>query len=367
MKIVFASYVHIPEYDQPLPWIQRTQSYGGILQALAKKHQVISIEQINYEGEYEHSNVRYMFLKLSKTGRRIPFKLHRHIKSLQPDVVFIHGLHFPLQVIQLRWALGSKVKIMVQHHAERPFAGGIKKWLQKTASRFIDAYLFTSVAMGTEWVDKGNLRSARKIHGVMEISSIFGPIDKELALARTGMSGYPVYLWVGRLNANKDPLTVVNGFLRFAKLVPAAMLYMVYQTEELLPDIIELIDRHPGQSGSIILVGKIPHDELLYWFNSADVIISGSHYEGSGTVICEAMSCGCIPVVTDIPSFRMMTDNGICGLLYTPGDVDGLTSQLMCTTHVDMAEKGAIAVRYYKANLSFEAIAARIEHVAASL
>src|ERR1700748_2828222 len=123
MKIVFASYVYVPKFNRPQDWITRIQSYGGILEALALNHTVITIEQINYEGEYRHNGVQFYFKRFSKTGRRFPLQLHRFIKSLEPDVVFIHGLHFSLQIVQLRMYLGSKIKIIAQHHAERPFAG----------------------------------------------------------------------------------------------------------------------------------------------------------------------------------------------------------------------------------------------------
>jgi flagellin-specific chaperone FliS len=89
-------------------------------------------------------------------------------------VVFIQGLHFPLQIIQLRLLLGPGVKIIAQNHAEKPFSG-LKKTLQKLAGRCINAYLFASYAMGAEWVTNGNLANASKIHEVMEVSSVFYP------------------------------------------------------------------------------------------------------------------------------------------------------------------------------------------------
>jgi glycosyltransferase involved in cell wall biosynthesis len=115
---------------------------------------------------------------------------------------------------------------------------------------------------------------------------------------------------------------VVKAFLAFAEVNPDTRLYMIYHTDELLNDIKAL------QTDAIKLIGKVPHDDLLYWFNSVDFIVSGSHYEGSGAAICEAMSCGCIPVVTDILSFRMITDNGNCGILYPPGNEQAMLSAL---------------------------------------
>ena len=55
------------------------------------------------------------------------------------------------------------------------------------------------------------------------------------------------------------------------------------------------------------------------WYNSADFIISASHYEGSGVAVCrKPCHAGCIPILSDIPSFRAMTGEGSCGFLYPP-------------------------------------------------
>jgi glycosyltransferase involved in cell wall biosynthesis len=364
MKFVFASYVFTQAYNSPEAWIDRIKAYTGILEALAKNNQVISIEQINYEGEYVKDAVQYYFRRFSGSVL-FPRRLHRFIKNQKPGVVVIQSLHFPLQIIQLRLQLGRKTKIIVQNHAEKPFKG-IKKYMQKLADRYTDAYLFASHDLGAEWVKKGNLASAKKIHEVMEVSSVFSPMDKTLAILKTGTVGNPIFLWVGRLNENKDPLTVVKAFLQFAELKPAARLYMIYHTDELLEQIQEVLNGS-DQKDAVILVGKVPHYELQYWFNSSDVILSGSHYEGSGTAVCEAMSCGCMPVVTDIFSFRMITDSGRCGLLYEAGNQAALLSALKQTQQIDIKEKQKMSHDYFRSNLSFEAIARKIQAIAASL
>ncbi len=363
MKFVFASYVYTNEYDEPTKWLNRIKAYIGILEALSSNNEVISIEQINYEGDYQHNGVYYHFKRYSKWGRLFPFKLHRFIKSQNPDVVVIQSLHFPLQVIQLRLALGFKTKIIIQNHAEKPFKG-IKKYAQQLAYYFTDAYLFASDDLGAEWVKAGNLVSTEKIHEVMEISSVFAPMDKASAKKHTGITaGNPIFLWVGRLNKNKDPLTVVKAFLKYAEVHTTARLYMIYQTDELLPDTVTLLN-HSEQKDNVVLVGEIHHNLLGYWYNSVDIILSGSHYEGSGTAICEAMSCGCMPIVTNIPSFRMITNQAKCGFLYEAGNEAALLSILLQLEHEDVLSKQSLSLAYYIKNLSFEAIANRIEDVA---
>jgi glycosyltransferase involved in cell wall biosynthesis len=48
--------------------------------------------------------------------------------------------------------------------------------------------------------------------------------------------------------------------------------------------------------------------------------VSGSHHEGSGYALIEAIACGVTPCVTDIPAFRALS--GSCGVLWRPGDPD---------------------------------------------
>jgi glycosyltransferase involved in cell wall biosynthesis len=141
---------------------------------------------------------------------------------------------------------------------------------------------------------------------------------------------------------------------------------MIYQTEELLP-LIKTLLINEANASAITLVCKVPNDELLYWYNSADFIISGSHYEGSGTAVCEAMSCGCIPIVTDIFSFRMITNDGQIGLLYPAGNENALLTALTETQQIDLQFEREKALTYFESNLSFKAIAQKIQDIAASL
>ena len=79
--------------------------------------------------------------------------------------------------------------------------------------------------------------------------------------------------------------------------------------------------------------------------------------------VCEAMSCGCIPILTNIQSFRKMTGPGKCGFLYGPGDDAGLLKMLLQTGQLDMEEEKNKVLRQFKAELSFEAIAKKINAV----
>ena len=366
MKIVSTSYTNTVQFTDPVAWLQRINFYTGILEELSKHYQVESIEQINYNGELERNGVKYHFLNFRKQKLYFPRRMHNYIKKLQPDVVFVNGIIFPLQVIQLRLKLGKCAKIILLHRGEKPYHG-IKRLLQKQADRCIDAYLFSSAEFGKDWTVHGNIRDQKKIHEVIQASSVFYPKEKTLARVAVGIEGSPVFLWVGRLDYNKDPLTVVKAFVQFAAFEPGARLYMIYQTEELLSDIKMLLNFDSKSSAAVKLVGKVAHAELQNWYNAADFVISGSYHEGSGIGVCEAMSCGCVPVVTDIISFRKMTGPGKCGLLYEPGNVSALFNVLLQTKMLDVEKESAKTLQQFNSELSFEAIAKKIEQVVASL
>lgn len=363
MKIISTGYNKTSGFDNPKDWLERISFYTGVYDALAKRHELISIERINYEGTCQQNGVRYYFMRLKKSVVFFPWRMHRFIKKQRPDVVLVHSFIFPLQIIQLRWTLGKKVKIIVQNHAERP-AGRMRQFLQRMADPCINAYFFTSADMGNEWIEKGIIAGPEKIIEVMEVSSTLAKKKEEVAM--TKKSGTPVFLWVGRLNANKDPITVIKAFTRFLSNQPSAKLYMVYQTEELLQQVKQLIHLNNGAKEAIELVGRIPNEQLYEWYKSADFFISGSHYESGGVAVCEAMSCGCIPVITDILSFRKMTGFGRCGLLYEPGNDKALLNALLQTTKMDRGKEQGKVLRQFNEELSFEAIAAKIEKVTGS-
>jgi len=365
MKIVSTSYNKVFNCNDPHQWLKRISFYTGILERLSAGNDVISIDQIDYEGSLVQNGVNYHFARQKRKTAIFPVKKHRFIRKMKPDVVMINGFIYPLQIIQLKLSIGKQTKIIILHRAERPFTGW-KKYLQKLADKCIDAYLFTSREFGKEWMQTGIITNEKKIHEIIQASSSFQSQDKNTARAELSVTGVPIFLWVGRLDANKDPVTVVKGFIQFLSFYPGARLYMIYQTSELLNEITALITAEK-KSENIRLIGFVAHQKMQSWYNSADFIISGSHYEGSGIAISEAMSCGCIPILTNIISFRRMTGPDKCGLLYEPGNDKELLAVLLQTKEMKMEYETKKTIQQFREELSFEAIARKIEELIHSL
>jgi glycosyltransferase involved in cell wall biosynthesis len=181
------------------------------------------------------------------------------------------------------------------------------------------------------------------------------------------ITGENNFLWVGRLNGNKDPITVINAFEKYLAVNKPARLYMIYQTEELIEDIQMLIAGSEALKNAVFLIGKIDNKELDYWYNGADFYISGSHSEGSGYALVEAMACGCIPVVTAIPSFKTITGDGEYGILFEPGNIEDLYKKLLGLEALDKEKYSRMVHAYAAKNLSYKAVADQIYQLSVSL
>ncbi|MBK5277344.1 MAG: glycosyltransferase family 4 protein [Bacteroidia bacterium] len=362
MRVIHLSYrVPKPKFTDPEAWLKRISFSVVVMESMADYSEVIGIYHIDYEGVLTKNQVTYHFPGFNRWQLLLPFQFNRYVAKLKPRAIIVHGLIFPWQIIMLRWQVGSGVKIIAQHHAERPLKD-FRQYLQQWADRYIKAYMFASIELGMRWVEKGQIRDSMKIKEIIGTSSIFNPIQKKVAKSFTKVSEGKIFLWVGRLDTNKDPITLIKAFSQFSIKNSNVHLYVIFQGDELIEEVKMQVMTFKAEA-QITLVGKVEHDDLLYWYNSADFIISSSHYEGSGIAICEAMSCGCIPILTNIPSFQMMTNGGRIGFLYEPGDENGLRNAVTQSLSLDQLSERKKVLRHFNAALSGNANARKIMDV----
>jgi glycosyltransferase involved in cell wall biosynthesis len=355
MKVVHISYARIAEQN-PERWLEKINFFCGILEEMAKTCEVISLHAIDYNGRLNKNGVHYIFIKRSYSDGLISSKVNEQVIALDPDAVIVHGLGFPWQVLHLQRLLPISVKLFIQNHAERPFRSH-KSFLQKMADRNVDGYFFASRDLAKPWIEKRQIANPEKIHEVMEVSSVFAPLERDVAKQKTSVQGEKNYLWVGRLNENKNPLLVIRAFLQFLDSQPEAKLYLIFQQHDMLSDITRLLDAETEKKKQFVLIGTVEHKDMIYWYNSMNFIISTSFYEGSGVAVCEALSCGCFPILTNIPSFRMMTDNGRIGMLYPSNDQNVLVDALGLTAALGTEVRSKM-INWFNERLSFRAISA---------
>jgi glycosyltransferase involved in cell wall biosynthesis len=359
MRIVYLSYAHITNYSDPLVWLEQLDFYTSQLESLSKYADVKSVHLINYNGKLVKNEVEYHFLNVKSHQLKIPISINKYVLGLQPDVLFVHGLVFPWQVLWLGFQASGSIPVFVVHHAEKPFLFP-RNMLTKIADRFVKGYFFASMELGKMWVESHQIKSSLKIHEVMEVTSRFSLTNNDWGPRSIN------YLWVGRLDENKDPITLVKAFLLFLRSCPEAILYIIYRGNTLQKEVESILRGNPN-SKNIFLKEDIAHNDLESWYNKSEFIISTSHYEGSGTAVCEAMSCACIPILSNIPSFRMMSDQGSVGILFEKDSVEGLHWALIKSLEIDKAQEYQKVLKQFNEQLSAEAIAKRTMEIISPL
>jgi glycosyltransferase involved in cell wall biosynthesis len=270
--------------------------------------------------------------------------------------VHVHGLFYPLQMRLLRNMLPNDSVLVAQHHAEKPWEG-LRSPVQRWGLRTADGFFFAARDLANCWIDRGLISEKQGIFQVMEGSTDFRCQERAVARARTGLTGTPIVLWVGNLTTNKDPLTVLAGFEQILQQIPKARLYMAYRGTDLLDAVRARIASSSTLCGAVTLLGSVAHSHLEDIYNSVDYFVLGSHYEGSGFALAEAMACGVVPVVTDIPSFRAMTGGGSIGGCWTVGHGSSFANLFLEVFQKPIKALSARAVQHFDRHLSYPAIA----------
>lgn len=358
IKFIEINYHSHNDLKDPQAVIQKHAPSNLFAQALSDRTEITFVKHADYTGELIRDGIEYHFFKRRNNFLQIPFQTHRLISEKKPDLVLMQGFVFPLQVLFLRKKIGKGPIILVQHRGESP--AGKKKIFQKMADSSIDGYIFSAAGNAEPWLKAGIISSKNKCFEMPSASTLFNSRDKAGSKTRTGMGTGINFLWSGRLNANKDPITVLKAFEKYDRDCPDSFLWMIFNEGEILDDVKLLIEKSTSLKNRVKLVGKLPHKEMEDWYNAADYFISASWHESGSFALIEAMACGCIPIVTNIPPAMKAIDNGKAGYFFEPGDVDGLSKVLLGLDHSRIEEFSSRVVKRFEDEFSAKAVANRL-------
>ncbi len=92
--------------------------------------------------------------------------------------------------------------------------------------------------------------------------------------------------------------------------------------------LVPTLARELGLEDRVTLTGRLDRDELVQRYNTAEVFVSPSLYEGFGLPAAEAMACGAAVVATTAGAFPEVIEDGKSGLLVPPRDAEALAEAL---------------------------------------
>jgi glycosyltransferase involved in cell wall biosynthesis len=281
----------------------------------------------------------------------------RLLARLAPDVVHLHGLGFPREVLDLR-ALSPQLPILLQDHADRVprfwRRGVLRRALAECAG-----VSFCARAQAEPFRRAGLLAPHVEIFEIPESTSMFQPGDRVAARAATGITGDPAVLWVGHLDANKDPLTILDAVSIARRTLPGLQLWCCFGSAPLREAVEAHISRNLGLREGVHLLGRVSHERVEMLMRAADLFVLGSHREGSSFSLIEALATGLTPVVTAIPSLRALTANGSIGELFPCGDAAACAAALLRASSSLHPGSRQRVREYFDAYLSHRAIGRR--------
>jgi glycosyltransferase involved in cell wall biosynthesis len=329
--------------------------------------EIIVVQAAAVDADVLHAGLRYRFVREHAPGRvrrrlghwaaPLTRRLTRTVAELDPDIVHIHSLSFPRHVRELR-AKVPHARIVVQDHADHPIRGWRRHILRARLSG-IDAVAFTSAAQAGPFLEAGILDAQVRVFAVPESSSRFTPGNASEARDATGIGGDPCVLWLGHLDANKDPMAALDAIRESAAALPGLRFWMCYLRAPLLDAVRRRIENDAVLRARVRLLGPQPHARIETLLRAADFLLQASHSEGSGYAVIEALACGTTPIVTDIPSFRALSGDGAVAVLSPVGDASAMAASLVAWAALPAAERRARARTHFERDLSFAAIGER--------
>lgn len=361
LQVVQISFFNDPADRPPSQLLNAWSTLVDVAEAACGANVSVSVVQASGHTErLERNGVRYYFLpfgaaRASKLRNRA---LRELLRSLAPDVLHVHGLGFHRDVLALA-DLAPQVPVILQDHANRP----PRLWQRAAWRRGLSGaagVAFCAAEQAQPFAEAGLLHPNTRLYEVPESTSRFAPGDQQEARLITGVEGDPAVLWVGHLDPNKDPLTVLDGVSAAGRELPQLQMYCCYGTARLLRAVQGRISSDPDLRGRVHLLGRVSHERVELLMRAADIFVLGSHREGSGYSLIESLACGLSPVVTDIPSFRALTSGGTVGKLWPCGDAHALCEALRSSADRTGPETRAAVRAHYDRELSFEALGRKL-------
>lgn len=94
-----------------------------------------------------------------------------------------------------------------------------------------------------------------------------------------------------------------------------------------------------GVKDAVKIVGYVNHDVVALYHRAADVMVSISDRDSGPMALQEAMACGDVPVISDLPSVREWIQDGWNGLLVDMNNVDQVADSIITLLENDEMRK----------------------------
>jgi glycosyltransferase involved in cell wall biosynthesis len=189
------------------------------------------------------------------------------------------------------------------------------------------------VANGIDMVLTGSRNSAHSVSESMDIplshirQTPYG-VDHEIMRPLPDVRREPgTILFVGDSeDRNKGARFLIEACARLQHEIDFRLLFKDKKEKD-MKVVPPLVWKH-GLKRFVEYIPRLTTDELVRLYNSAQIVVSPSLYEGFGLPAAEAMACGTPVVATTAGAFPEFIDDGRTGILVPPGDAGALAAAI---------------------------------------
>lgn len=141
-----------------------------------------------------------------------------------------------------------------------------------------------------------------------------------------------ILLGVGRLVHKKGFSFLIQSFSTIVKKYPSSFLIIIGDGD--LRQKLEALSKEFGISNNIVFTGYIDRNNILAYYNLADIFVMPSIKDKDGNMddqpvaLIEAMACGKPIIATNFPGIKLTVDDGKSGILIPEKNVEILTTAL---------------------------------------
>ena len=297
-------------------------------------------------------------LNLSRLGGAVlgPFMLKRMLRREQPGIVHSQGLR-PDTLSSMMASRGARIATL-RNYPQHDYAmtygrmvSSIMTRVHKWALRRIERTVGVSDGVAANAAMRLGIARVTRIHNGVD-EALYYPADVEQKRGLRRRLGLPenafIYVSAGRLDTRKDPMLVLEVFRQW---LPREARLILLGNGPLLARIAERV--HGDER--FRLEGQVTN--VLEYLQAADVFVSASLAEGLPNAVLEAMACGLVPVLSDIPPHRELLPPDLQGkLIFRTGDSASLLRSLETLTAHEVEKLSSVIQQHFARSFSARAM-----------
>lgn len=248
------------------------------------------------------------------------------------DLIDLHWCYPDLPSGRLLSRLTGKKQLVTIRGKEalHPGEKSFRRWMIRSGISKSDAV----IALSRELAEDARTLGAQKkqitiIRNGVDLDRFY-LIDQWEARKRLGLgrSDY-ILISVGSLIHRKGHDRAVSAMKSVLAVNPGAKLYILGDPGpegNFRRELAEQV-RKEGVEDQVVFQGHIPHEELMLWYNAADLFCLLSRGEGSPNVLTEALACGCPSIACNVGAVDEIMDQPFLGDM-APEDQAGISAVL---------------------------------------